>query len=81
MLHKALLPGWSGISLGEPSEGVRTLRAGVFPLYPDPWADSRILLPSLCCSKPPPRLLLSCTGCTKHHLHPCSNLQPPSPFL
>lgn len=48
MLHNALLPGWSGISLGEPSEGVRTRRLGVSPLYPDPWADPQILLPSLC---------------------------------
>lgn len=35
-------------------------RAGVSPLHPDPWADPQILLPSLCCSKPPP-----CTA----HLH------------
>lgn len=68
MLHKTLLHGWSGISPGEPREGVRTCRAVGVSLYPDPWADPQILLPSLCCSKAPPRLLLTCAGCTKHHL-------------
>lgn len=58
---------------------------GVPPLYPGCWADPQILLPSLCCFKPPPRLLLTCARCTKHHTHKlptlCNSMHLLSPFL